>query len=141
MLICGMGSSKGFRNWKAYHPQNYLYGELPNRMHCPCPLCDFLAIPYCIYHYAHAWFLCTRIFRQTFSKLAQQPLQKIRPFRTSSNGRDNNYNTAQANVNTLLPNRRWWGRIEVCGIGWLYHPTLYGNGLDFLLRLRHWGWG
>ena len=79
MSLYGMGSNKGFRNWKEYHPQNYLYGEAPNRICCPCPPYSFLAMSYCIYRYAHAWFLCTRIFRQTFSMLVLQHHQEIHP--------------------------------------------------------------
>ncbi len=71
MSLCGMGSSKGFRNWIAYHHQNCLCGELPNRMRCPShenSLVDSCRTSRC----ACVWFVYTHIFRQTFSMLVQQ---------------------------------------------------------------------
>ncbi len=41
-------------------------------------------------------------------------------FTPPSNSRDNDYSTIPVNVNTLLSNRRWWGRIR----WWLDRPQI-----------------
>lgn len=72
MLLCGMGSSKGFHNWIAYHHRYCLCDELPIYLALPYP--DYpIPIPYYNEHsndYESAF--CTRIFRLLFATLAQQ---------------------------------------------------------------------
>ena len=76
MLLCGTDSNKGFRNWKVYHHQNCLHGELPIHIHYFCLLENSLAVFCCIYQYAHALLAYTRIFLQTLSMLVQQHYQE-----------------------------------------------------------------
>ena len=83
MLPCGRDSSRGFRNWKAYRPQNCLCGEPPNHTYYPSPENPLAASCY-TYSCARACFSCTHIFHQTFSMLVQQhSRENHQPYYTS----------------------------------------------------------
>ncbi len=124
MLLCGMGSSKGFRNWIAYHHQNCLCGELPIHIRCPSPgnsLVDFC----CTSHCARAWFVCTRIFPQTLSMLGQQHFGgNLQSFCTSTQDSCTGIIPLIRKMSSLASG----GRIGVCEHQEETMPPIWGSG-------------
>ena len=103
MLPCDRDSNKGFRNWKAYRPQNCLCGEPPNRISYPShenSLTESCYTSRCV----RVWFVYTHIFHQTFPMLVQQYSRgNHQPFHTShANYSYMKYITPNQKVNTHI---------------------------------------